>query len=573
MIEGWHTLSELDLPETHPLYTPRGFLFTKERDAVVQFFLAVCYAKEMGQTLTNRFCKSLIGLRSTGKSTLLKTCCALVALLFEKIVPIYADYRSGCVKIRQLFVLACLIRDQDPTKVHQFACGDEFQENWTEGAGEMDLGVQVAREFHSLPAANQIGIIAGSSAKLYDFLFNKEVNNSYLVYPKNWNSDKYQKLTLSPLRTKSALQSFLQELRTSNCAISSARFREVTGKIKGSQSRDEIFTELSRDGSLEILLEQTAGTPGGILTYLNGSDAPCPPLPGAGSMELTVLLELYGKNAVTSKRYNSWEPVRMSLAQLKEVTGNPNLDISDLKDKGIVYEQDIRTTDERYEMCYPKHYKQLSTLHNGCAVLTLYDVEICRHYGGPKELTNFWCVLEKLWWLGPDESTHVRDLSLADSKPKGAFNGKWIRETNWEELEGEWRVRNDTGADKIKFSKNHIEVYQLKLTKDAIGVSVGKNTNRDSLDKILEAAKRQIANLLTAVQPLTKLSDLIFSFHLHAPKLSKDAQKKLDEEFEVMFWQKGKKLVFSVPIDWTCGDNLVAQFPKKLQPLLKGKLG
>jgi hypothetical protein len=73
-------------------------------------------------SLTNRMCKSLIGLKSTGKSTLLKTCCVLVSLLFEKTVPIYVDYRVGCSKIHPLFLLACEIRGQMNTEVRQVWC-------------------------------------------------------------------------------------------------------------------------------------------------------------------------------------------------------------------------------------------------------------------------------------------------------------------------------------------------------------------------------------------------------------------------------------------------------------------
>jgi hypothetical protein len=141
------------------------------------------------------------------------------------------------------------------------------------------LQVQVAKEFHTFPDQNKIGVIAGSSAHLYDHLFSKETRPAFEKYPTTWNSDKYQKLPLTPLRTKESLQSFINTIRTSDCVIDAACFRKITKKDAIGLNRDEQFNALSEDASLKLLLQETAGVPGGILSFLSGATSPCAKLP------------------------------------------------------------------------------------------------------------------------------------------------------------------------------------------------------------------------------------------------------------------------------------------------------
>jgi hypothetical protein len=56
---------------------------------------------------------------------------------------------------------------------------------------------------------------------------------------------------------------------------------------------------------------------------------------------------------------------------------------------------------------------------------------------------------------------------------------------------------------------------------------------------------------------------------LYAPRLAKDAQTNFLNGFKYMFNTR----VFEIKTEWVHGEALVASFPKKVQPDLKGKLG
>jgi hypothetical protein len=124
-----------------------------------------------------------------------------------------------------------------------------------------------------------IGVVAGSSAHLYDYLFSTTTRQTFSNYPKSWDSDKYQKMSLSPLRTKEGIRTFLEAIQVSACAIDPKRFKQITGNDATSLNRNELFNALSEDASLKVILEETAGVPGGILSFLSGSIAPCTKLP------------------------------------------------------------------------------------------------------------------------------------------------------------------------------------------------------------------------------------------------------------------------------------------------------
>ena len=72
-------------------------------------------------------------------------------------------------------------------------------------------------------------------------------------------------------------------------------------------------------------------------------------------------------NARKSCIYDPWNPVRISLDTIRELAG-PDVDIenlmAELQDKGLLYEasneQVSAICPDRYEFCYPKHFKQLS---------------------------------------------------------------------------------------------------------------------------------------------------------------------------------------------------------------------
>jgi len=303
---------------------------------------------------------------------------------------------------------------------------------------------------------------------------------------------------------------------------------------------------------------------------LNGSGAPCPKLPARESAELTVLLELYSRNVAENPEYDPWNPIRLALKDIQEVA--PEAEISDLIDKGIIYKNNeisgIET--EVFEMCYPKHFAELSKPENETTRLTIYEVECCRRFGGSKDKTNLWALLEKMWWSGPNELRVVREISLAQEKPKD-FGGTWIGDVKkWAELEGEWKVRQDTGADKIKVEGANIKIIQLKLTKDPIGDKVSGGSHRDSIEKVFNAAQRQINGLLDAlVREGWVIDEPSFSFCLHAPKLTKEAQKAINKPFTVTWNNRS----FEVLTEWVHGNDLLACFPTVVQRHLKGKLG
>jgi hypothetical protein len=56
---------------------------------------------------------------------------------------------------------------------------------------------------------------------------------------------------------------------------------------------------------------------------------------------------------------------------------------------------------------------------------------------------------------------------------------------------------------------------------------------------------------------------------LHAPKLNEEAQTEFLQGFSYTF----EKMKFHVETEWVHGKDLVAQFPRKVQPHLKDKLG
>ena len=142
------------------------------------------------------------------------------------------------------------------------------------------MEVQVAQEFASFPTNGQIGIVAGSSAHLCNYLYSVQIRPQFSSYPGPWNDDKYQKILLCPLRTKEHLRNFLNTVRYSpNCGITTTIFTQITGIDNNDLSRDAVFDILIQDTNLKVIFEETAGVPGGILSFLSGATPPCSALP------------------------------------------------------------------------------------------------------------------------------------------------------------------------------------------------------------------------------------------------------------------------------------------------------
>jgi hypothetical protein len=184
------------------------------------------------------------------------------------------------------------------------------------------------------------------------------------------------------------------------------------------------------------------------------------------SIEFSVLLELYARNIEKNLDYDPWNPIRINIDTIKELAKEReiNMDIqnlkADLKDKGFIYEipsEQEPLAQARYEFCYPKHFVELSQPENHSTKLTLFDVAICQHYGGPRDRTSFWDCLQRMWWMGPGivvlyrvksnviDEKNLRVLSLAKKKPVSA-NCVWINNIKaWKELDGDWELSQDMG--------------------------------------------------------------------------------------------------------------------------------
>lgn len=147
----------------------------------------------------------------------------------------------------------------------------------------------------------------------------------------------------------------------------------------------------------------TAGTHGGILSFFKSGISPAPNLPSFDTIEAQLLLELFGINFRKGSVYNVWDPQRISRETIEKLdTSKDPTIISRMKDIGILYE--IATPfPEAFEFCYPVHFDQLSARVVPESTLTLYDLEICRHYGCARTFTNCYDALERMWQMGPDE--------------------------------------------------------------------------------------------------------------------------------------------------------------------------
>lgn len=82
---AWNILENLQLPgDKHAFATPKAFFMNKEQERLISDSMHGIFIKELRNDTFNRYCKALIGPKATGKSTIVKTCCAITALLCTK---------------------------------------------------------------------------------------------------------------------------------------------------------------------------------------------------------------------------------------------------------------------------------------------------------------------------------------------------------------------------------------------------------------------------------------------------------------------------------------------------------
>jgi hypothetical protein len=384
--EAWTILGDLKLPSDHPLYSPKGFHFTPERKAFVGVALAAFYNIERQKQLCNRWCLALMGIPSTGKTTLLRTICSLMALLGTFTLPLYLDYSThGPVSVKDAVTLSLGLRQQKHANSMQpFICADEFHMLFQLEVGPSSAFVRVVEEYRALPDSGICAILAGSSRSQVYFNKPELLPAALRHFPcQSRSANKYKPYGLLPLRTQAALKEFITFLITEAVIdINPAGFGRLT-KSELPQDPKEQLTALTGVPALTALFSITAGAPGHIITVLEGGlPAECK-LPWSDEDAMAVLLDLVQKNKTQSSTYDAWNPQRISKAGLASLFGKSELEvkISDLKDAGIIYELDDEQMEERYELCFPAHFDHLTEPYRNSPRITKFDIEMCKLFG------------------------------------------------------------------------------------------------------------------------------------------------------------------------------------------------
>lgn len=244
----------MQLNEAHSFFTPLGFMFSASRTELKNHFSSLIFMIETKDKLINRLCRCIVGLKSTGKTTLLRTCCAVASLLTTIAMPIYLDFHQGVFLPSVAATIACHLRDQQKTEIRPLIIGDEFQCLFLANEPQNSITARIVNEFYSAPDSGRLAFIAGSSAHLWDFCFRPSVLDpiKYAAYPRSsWNDTKYLHTPLLPLRKMNELQSFVLLILKSGYHVSSDAFKCLTGEGKEDMS-DQVSLFFNRQLSIKF---------------------------------------------------------------------------------------------------------------------------------------------------------------------------------------------------------------------------------------------------------------------------------------------------------------------------------